>query len=189
MKNRRATGSARYRFWFRLELAIIAGLSILPVAMLAITAVRDVFDTIAPACTALSNTLAAPANSPAGLSPVRFRADRGGGYRTDVSIDGVMVPMLIDTGATHSILSAHDARRVFGPTAGTDAGQVQTMGGLQPLRLYTARQVLIAGHMLADVETGVVSGAALSVVGTNWLHSLGPVIFEPYRLEDSPRVD
>lgn len=112
--------------------------------------------------------------------PARFRAGADGLYRTTVEIDGVDVDMLINTGASHSILSEHDAKRVFGTAAEDYAGQVQTMDSPLPLRLRTARSVVIAGHTLDDVEVGLVPGVPISVVGNNWLEALGLITFQPH---------
>ena len=114
---------------------------------------------------------------PSGMSPaiVAHRASDGLFYAT-LSVNGRPVRFLIDTGATHMVLSAGDARRVGaidddGPVAG-----LSTAGGMQAAR-WTRVDVLEAGSAEVDGVHAIVTDGDLpaSLLGQDVLSRLGPL--------------
>ena len=152
-------------FWGKVEMLVMAAAcgTLLGTGLLAGAVSRARVD---PAAQAGDAAAAAPSTSP----PVIFRKDRGGAYRTRVVIDGVPLEMLVDTGATHSLLSEADARRVF---------QAMPAGEGGPLRWQEAASVRIAGRTLRYAKVGVMPSASMSVIGLDWLAGLGPILLEP----------
>lgn len=126
-----------------------------------------------------------PARGPASpgdhLRPLVLFRGQDGLYHGRVVIDGVAVTMLVDTGATFSILSAADAARVFPGGGSRPAGLVRTFGGVRPFRLRRAAAVTIGGRRLENVEVAILDGAPVSVLGMNWLTSLGPIVLHGER--------
>lgn len=108
-------------------------------------------------------------------SPITLRRGPDGLLHTRVVVNGRDIDMIVDTGATRSILSEADARRVFGSARGVSAGHIRTFTGTVPLQVKRADRVVLGGRTLRHVETGLVSGGTDSVVGLDWLDLVGPV--------------
>lgn len=77
---------------------------------------------------------------------------------------------LVDTGATHVILSHRDASRAAGRTVPKQSSVIQTAGGLVKVRWVVLDQIEIAGVTLTNVEAAVPDqDVGLSLLGQNAL--------------------
>lgn len=92
-----------------------------------------------------------------------------------VVINGQSVNMIVDTGASRTLLSERDADRVFGASPRTPAGQIRTLSGDQDLFVLPASSVKLGGRLYRNLDAGVVEGGSLSVLGLDWLELAGPV--------------
>lgn len=110
-----------------------------------------------------------------GKSSLAITKGRDGLFHTLVSINGTPVDMVVDTGASRTILSDVDASRVFPNANGDPAGQIRTFGGDRELRLQSAATVEIAGKQFRQLDAGLVKGAPVSVIGLDWLALMGPI--------------
>lgn len=113
------------------------------------------------------------APAPAGGLPIMRGSD--GMLHTIAWINGQAVDMVVDTGASRTILSGADARRVFAERSGTRWARIRTFGGDRDLALQVAASVRIAGRDLGQLEAGSLDDAQVSVIGLDWLSRLGPV--------------
>lgn len=98
-----------------------------------------------------------------------------GMLHTIVRINGVAVDMIVDTGATRTILSEADARRVFGSQASLRRTLIRTLGGDRELHLRTAAAVEIGGKAFAGLDAGTLNQGQVSVIGLDWLGLVGPI--------------
>lgn len=114
------------------------------------------------------------ASAPVG-SPLMIVRGSDGMLHTVVRINGVAVDMIVDTGASRTILSEADARRVFGDRASPKSGRIRTLAGDRDLRIQTATAVEIGNRPLGPLETATVDGGQVSVIGLDWLGLVGPV--------------
>lgn len=110
-----------------------------------------------------------------GLSPVGIARGPDGLFHMLVRINGVPVDMVVDTGASRTILSDDDARRVFPNESGELQGRITTFAGERDLRLQTAASVEIMGREFGRLDAGLVDGAPVSVIGLDWLALVGPI--------------
>lgn len=127
--------------------------------------------------------------SPIAASPTPGRVGAGtplamfkgsdGLLHTLVRINGVQVDMVVDTGASRTILSTHDAQRLFPGDSGNRSGHIRTLGGDRELRVQTAARVEIAGQSFHQLEAGLVDDAPVSVMGLDWLALVGPITIAP----------
>jgi aspartyl protease family protein len=115
-----------------------------------------------PVAAATAQTQAAPApNDMPGR--VVLTADAAGHYRTEATIDGRLLDILVDTGATAVVLRYEDAETLG--LAGTDADYdvaVRTANGLARARRVTLSSIAIGDITLYDVPALVAPRAALS---------------------------
>ncbi len=108
----------------------------------------------------------------------RLRRDASGHFRTEATVNGQPVTMMVDTGASLVVLNVATARRLGvepPPTAFT--GIAQTVSGnvrVAPVRLDT---LAIGPVRLKGVDAAVVEGDALSVslLGQSFLRRLNEV--------------
>src|SRR6202453_42255 len=114
----------------------------------------------APAAAAgATGAVAAEAASPepfqhesSGYREALLEADQRGEYAAGVLVNGVPVPMLIDTGATEVCVSASTARRLgLGPSGGRKR-VMQTANGQSTASPTVLRSVSLDGLYLNDVE-------------------------------------
>jgi aspartyl protease family protein len=94
---------------------------------------------------------------------------------TLVRINGVPVDMVVDTGASRTILSSDDARRVFAVPGGQVTGKILTLGGERELRVQSTTIVEMAGRRYSRLDAGLVEGSPVSVIGLDWLALAGPI--------------
>lgn len=126
-----------------------------------------------PSMAASGGTAATTAN------PLAIVRGSDGMLHTIVRINGVAVDMIVDTGASRTILSEEDARRVFGNRSGRKGGRIRTLAGERDLHVRTAADVEIGRRSLGALDTATVEGGEVSVIGLDWLGLVGPVTIGP----------
>lgn len=112
---------------------------------------------------------------PVAPAPLQVKPGRDTLMHARVVINGQPVDMIVDTGASRTLLSERDARRVFGEGAGQPAGRIRTMSGEQDLFAVQADRVKLGGRLYRNLPAARVEGGALSVIGLDWLALAGPV--------------
>ena len=102
---------------------------------------------------------------------VSVRRDARLQYRTTAEINGVRIPVLVDTGANIVALNAAQARAIgIGADAGV-ASQVETAGAVVPARQITLDSVAVGGIRVAGVAATVIDGPlpATALLGMTFL--------------------
>lgn len=107
----------------------------------------------------------------------RLAIHRGGDglLHTTVNINDVPVDMVVDTGASRTILSMDDAERVLAVPSGRPGGKIITLGGQRDLEIRSVGSVEFAGRRFDQLEAGLVAGSRVSVIGLDWLALSGPI--------------
>lgn len=100
---------------------------------------------------------------------------RNGHYAVDATVNGVTVPMMIDTGATTIALTYEDAERLGLDPAGMNfAYTVMTANGPARTAYVTLPEIEVAGIRRTNVAAGIAERGKLggSLLGMNFLSSL-----------------
>jgi aspartyl protease family protein len=136
----------------------------------------------APASAAgATGDLAAEAPSPtqprrqsSGYREALFEADQHGQYAAEVSINGVPVRMLVDTGATQVCVSASTARRLGLSPSGGRTLLIQTANGQSTASPTTLRSLSFDGLYMNDVEAIILAPEAgeVNLLGESFLKRL-----------------
>lgn len=100
---------------------------------------------------------------------------RDGLFYVDVVVKDQRLRLVVDTGASHVVLSTRDAARL-GLRAGRSVGAIRTASGLSRSS-WSRIPALSVGHTrVADVDVVLMrSGPPTSLMGQNLLSRLGPV--------------
>ena len=108
---------------------------------------------------------------------IEIPADRLGHYQTEVRIDGFVVPVLVDTGATFLSLSAADAQRIGLRFTETDfKHHTATANGIAAVAMTTLHEVQLGNIRLHDVKATVHrDGLSQSLLGMSFLSRLSRV--------------
>lgn len=128
---------------------------------------------LSPAVTASKKT------SPPGASDVVLQRAGDGHFYVDVDVNGSMVRMLADTGASAIALSAEDAERV-----GIDVDQldfsraVSTANGVAAVAEVELDEVRVGSIVRRDVRGIVTRGLSHSLLGMSFFNSLSKVAME-----------
>jgi aspartyl protease family protein len=136
----------------------------------------------APAAAAgATGAVAAEAASPepsqhesSGYREALLEADQRGQYAAGVLVNGVPVPMLIDTGATEVCVSASTARRLGLSPSGGRNRLMQTANGQSTATPTVLRNVSLGGLYLDDVEALILAPEAgeVNLLGESFLKRL-----------------
>ena len=136
----------------------------------------------APASAAgATGDLAAEAPSPtqprrqsSGYREALLEADQHGQYAAEVSINGVPVRMLVDTGATQVCVSASTARRLGLSPSGGRKLLIQTANGQSTASPTTLRSLSFDGLYMNDVEAIILAPEAgeVNLLGESFLKRL-----------------
>jgi clan AA aspartic protease (TIGR02281 family) len=100
---------------------------------------------------------------------------RNGHYQADATINGVSIPMMVDTGATTIALSFEDADRLGLNPDGMDFSYtVMTANGAARTAYVTLPEIEVAGIKRTNIRAGVAERGKLgeSLPGMNFLSSL-----------------
>lgn len=128
---------------------------------------------VAPPPPAVARVAAAP--PAAGFGSVIITADRGGQYHTSVEVDGLRIPMLVDTGATVVALRHEDALRIgVAPMPSDYTVRISTANGEIAAARVRLREVRIENIRVADVQAVVMPEGAMSksLLGMSFLKRL-----------------
>jgi aspartyl protease family protein len=115
-----------------------------------------------------------------GFSTVTLYRARNGHFQANVDIDGMTIPMLVDTGASTIALSYEDAERVgLDPASMNFTQTVMTANGPARTAYVTLPTVRIGGIERTNVRAGVAERGKLdqSLLGMNFLGSLSAFSF------------
>ncbi|RMD91126.1 MAG: TIGR02281 family clan AA aspartic protease [Alphaproteobacteria bacterium] len=106
-----------------------------------------------------------------------FERDSDGHFHIAAEVDGTTVTFLLDTGASHVILSARDARRLgLAPPADAFVERYRTGNGIVRAAPVVLRRVRIGDIVLDDVRASVSAGDfGASVFGMSALARLSGV--------------
>jgi aspartyl protease family protein len=121
----------------------------------------------------------APAPEPArrqssGYREALLEADQHGQYAAEVSINGVPVRMLVDTGATQVCVSASTARRLGLSPSGGRKLLIQTANGQSTASPTTLKSLNFDGLYMNDVEALILAPEAgeVNLLGESFLKRL-----------------
>ena len=105
--------------------------------------------------------------------------DLDGLFRTTVIIEGNPVVMIIDTGASRSILARQTAEHIAAiQLTGQPSGRIRTLSGVQNFEIAQIETLHIGSQTLVDQELAIMETPdAVSVIGQDVLRELGPIIF------------
>jgi aspartyl protease family protein len=128
---------------------------------------------------------AIPTSAPSTSRPVvqslgygreQLKPDAGGQYRANVEIEGRLLPMLVDTGATLVSLTYDDAEKLgYAPAPADFTVPVQTANGLSKAANLTLREARLGTLMVSDVPAIILPKGitGVSLLGMSFLKKLG----------------
>ena len=122
--------------------------------------------------------VASAAPAPSGYSETEIAADAGGQYAAEVEINGQIVRMLVDTGATMVVISYETASRLgMAPVASDYTGRVRTANGVAAVAPVTLREVTVGPVYVGEVKALVAdrSAGAINLLGMSFLKRLASV--------------
>ena len=173
-----------------LKSAVLFAASALVLAMFAPDLLTALTGTQAPTGTQAQppRVVTAPAPAPVveraatgpvtGEHEIALRADGYGQYSSEVKVNGQSVPMLIDTGASLVVVSAHVADRLgIVPPFNPQRVQVRTANGLAMATRVKLNSVAIGPVYVPDVEALIADANAgeVNLVGESLLARLNGV--------------
>ncbi len=132
---------------------------------------------ISPSAPAAMRVVRAPARSP-GYGEIAIAPDRAGNYETDVEIEGHVLWMVVDTGATYVCLTNSDADAIgIRPIPADYSYQTMTANGTGVAAKVRIDRLQIGSLELDDVDAFVMPEGALrrSLLGMSALHRLGGI--------------
>ena len=115
---------------------------------------------------------------PDGFREKSLRPDSHGQYSVDALIDGVIAPMLVDTGASYVMISASTASRIgLQPDAGQPRARFQTANGFAYASPVTLKMIDLGSIILTDVQAYIADEGATEVnlLGASALKRLASV--------------
>ena len=115
-----------------------------------------------------------PQRESSGYREALLEADQRGQYAAGVLVNGVPVPMLIDTGASHVCVSASTAGRLGLSPSGGRKRVMQTANGQSTASPTVLRSVSLGGLYLNDVEALILAPEAgeVNLLGESFLKRL-----------------
>ena len=115
-----------------------------------------------------------PRRQSSGYREALLEADQHGQYAAEVSINGVPVRMLVDTGATQVCVSASTARRLGLSPSGGRTLLIQTANGQSTASPTTLRSLSFDGLYMNDVEAIILAPEAgeVNLLGESFLKRL-----------------
>lgn len=122
-----------------------------------------------------------PAAAPAiasmarGFGSVAIKRDNNGHYQAQIEIDGLRIPMLVDTGATIVALRSEDAERVgLNPAPSAYNAPISTANGQIMAARITLREVRLDNITVSNVPAVIMPRGALSqsLLGMSFMNKL-----------------
>jgi aspartyl protease family protein len=115
-----------------------------------------------------------PRRQSSGYREASLEADQRGQYAAEVSINGVPVRMLIDTGATQVCVSASTARRLALSPLGGRTLLIQTANGRSTASPTILRSMSLDGLYMNDVEALILAPEVgeVNLLGASFLKRL-----------------
>ncbi len=115
-----------------------------------------------------------PQRQSSGYREALLEADQHGQYAAEVSINGVPVRMLVDTGATQVCVSASTARRLGLSPSGGRKLLIQTANGRSTASPTTLKSLNFDGLYMNDVEALILAPEAgeVNLLGESFLKRL-----------------
>lgn len=114
-------------------------------------------------------------NTNAGQGVVRLLADRGGHYHADMAVDGRVMRMLVDTGASFVALRESDARAAgLRPDPGGRTYRLSTANGIVEAKGARIREIRLGPIIVRDVEAIIMGDDQLgsNLLGMSFLSQL-----------------
>jgi aspartyl protease family protein len=101
-----------------------------------------------------------------------------------VQLNGSPLRLIIDTGATKSILSHRDAQTIAGMRLSRQTvGTMRTLGGDRRYRVATVDRTRIGSQDIGPIEFAIIEPTgSVSVIGQDILGQLGPIILDGDRM-------
>ncbi|MEN2785575.1 TIGR02281 family clan AA aspartic protease [Sphingomonas qilianensis] len=108
-----------------------------------------------------------------GRDPIgRWQRAPDGLFYVNATVNGVRVRFLVDTGASVTVLTSEDARRVGAGAIGP-ATTIATVGGSAPMRWTELEKVALGGKRLGRISAAVVDRpGGVSLLGQNTLRRM-----------------
>jgi aspartyl protease family protein len=115
-----------------------------------------------------------PERQSSGYREALLEADQRGQYAAGVSINGVLVRMLIDTGATEVCISASTAKRLGLSPSGGRRRLIQTANGQSTAFPTVLKSLSLDGLYMNDVEALILAADAgeVNLLGESFLKRL-----------------
>lgn len=110
-----------------------------------------------------------------GRATVTLEKRPNGHFEARVLVDGVEVPVVVDTGATSTVLTARDAERAgFDPASLNFSVPISTANGMARAAIATARELTLGGIVRRNMPVMVTSAGTLdqSLLGMNFIGTL-----------------
>lgn len=108
-------------------------------------------------------------------APVILAQDGAGQFRANPQVEGQVLRMLVDTGATHCVFTSEDAARIGLRVSERDfTAKVGTANGTIPAAPVRVREVRVGGITVRDVEALVLPRGRIetSLLGMSFLRRL-----------------
>lgn len=119
-----------------------------------------------------------PASIPDGFREKSLRADSFGQYSVEALVEGVTVPMVVDTGASYVMISARTAARIgLQPDAGQPRASFRTANGIAHASPVTVKTIDLGSIILTDVQAFIAEDGATeeNLLGASFLKRLASV--------------
>lgn len=116
------------------------------------------------------DTRASVLQSPAALKPLKTDRHADGRLYVHAKINGKRLRFMLDTGASHTVISAYDARRLGIPITG--ATRVRTAGGDVTARYGAVSRVDLGADSIKNQQVLVLDNIPTSLLGMDLLRTL-----------------
>ncbi|MBA3897095.1 MAG: retroviral-like aspartic protease family protein [Sphingomonadaceae bacterium] len=126
---------------------------------------------------------AAPLESSAAVAPHEIERANDRLFYVTAEIDGAPIRMLVDTGASVSVLTRADANRLGLAADRRGESRIDTVGGRVAMAWTTLDRVRIGAHRLRRVRAAIVDGGpGVSLIGQDILSEFASIRFDGDRM-------
>jgi|GEM_PF-1387360 len=117
---------------------------------------------------------------------LQVKAEADGLFYIEGQADGHKIRMLVDTGASHTVLTARDAAKLKIQYSQHGASTLITAGGRTRVRSGNLAELTVGNQRLTDLPVSVVDSALpVSLLGRNALTKMGDITISGDNLEFS----